>query len=78
MKYGFFELMNQSFDTLQEQISSFTIADYPPDILVRIPRNEAGTFDFYKTSELIELGSAKFKEKYLEYCLDLTKKTNVS
>ena len=38
------------------QISKLTLELNPPDILIEISRKSFGTFDFYRTEEIIETG----------------------
>jgi len=33
-----------------------SIEKYKPDLLINIPHNSAGTFEFYRAKELIEYG----------------------
>ena len=61
-KLGFFDLMNRSFDLMQDQLSTFILESYKPDIVVNISRKVCGTFEFYRSKELIELGSKAFQE----------------
>jgi NTE family protein len=44
------------------QISKLTLEMNPPDVLIEISRDSCGTFDFYKATELIELGKKVTKE----------------
>lgn len=66
-KIGYFDIMDSSFDIMQNQISKFSIEKYPPDILVSISKTVCGTFDFHLTQELIELGKKKFNQALVEY-----------
>ncbi len=50
------ELVNQSFEVMQDSLTQYKIAGYPPDILISIPRRACRFFEFYKASALIELG----------------------
>ena len=38
------------------QISQLTLELYPPDILVNISSEACESYDFYKASEMIEIG----------------------
>jgi len=38
------------------QISKLTLEISPPDILIEISRKAFGTFDFYRTEEIIKSG----------------------
>ena len=66
-KLGFFDLMNRSFDLMQDQLSTFILDSYKPDIVVNISRKVCGTFEFYRSKELIELGRKAFQESLENY-----------
>jgi len=53
---GFFDLLNKSFDMMQDRVAEFTLQQHKPDILVNISRQACGTFEFYKANEMIEYG----------------------
>lgn len=53
---GAFELMTQSMDLMQANLSRLRLAAYPPDLLIEIPRNVSTVYEFYRARELIELG----------------------
>ena len=61
-KVQLFDALNTSFDIMQEKLSDFNIKQYPPDVLVEIPRNICSTFDFNKSAELIEEGRVRIRE----------------
>ena len=53
---------NKSFETMQGTLARMKLAAYPPDIEIDIPRNICGTFEFDKSTQLIEYGYKKCKE----------------
>ncbi|MEQ8469619.1 MAG: patatin-like phospholipase family protein [Marinoscillum sp.] len=55
-KLGFFELLNESIDLMQDRLTSLLLEKHRPDILVNISREVCGTFEFYKAEELIRVG----------------------
>ncbi|VAW13291.1 UPF0028 protein YchK [hydrothermal vent metagenome] len=55
-KIGYFNLLNKSTSLMLHQISLMTLEKYKPDILINVPRDSFGTYDFYKSKEIIELG----------------------
>jgi NTE family protein len=67
LKIGYFDIMDSSFDMMQNQISKFSIEKYPPDILISISKTICGTFDFHLANELVEFGKEKFNESLKEY-----------
>ncbi|WP_296705114.1 patatin-like phospholipase family protein [Algoriphagus sp.] len=52
-------LMTRSFDLLQDRFCSLLIEKYPVDVNIRIARNQAGTLEFHRAAELIEIGRQK-------------------
>lgn len=50
------ELVNQSFEVMQNALTQYKIAGYPPDVLINVPRRAGRFFEFYNASELIRLG----------------------
>lgn len=55
-KLGFFDLLNESIDLMQDRLTSLLLEKHQPDILVNISRDVCGTFGFYKARELIRIG----------------------
>ena len=53
---GAFELLNQSMDLMQANLSRLRLAAYAPDLLIQLPRNASTAYEFYRARELIELG----------------------
>ena len=60
-KISFFDLMNTSYDFTQDRLTELTIAHYQPDLVVEIPRNACGTFDFHKSAQLITMGKKAYE-----------------
>lgn len=55
-KWGFFEVVQHSLDTMQSTISRLKLAVYSPDVIIEIPKNACGPFEFYRAEEMIALG----------------------
>lgn len=55
------ELLNYSFDLLQDKLSELVIEKHQADILLEISREQAGTLEFHRAEELIEVGKSKMK-----------------
>jgi NTE family protein len=53
---GTFDLLAQSMDLMQANLSRLRLAAYEPDLLIQLPRNMASPYEFYRARELIELG----------------------
>ena len=54
-----FNLMTRAFDLLQDRFCELLVAQYPVDIVVQVARNQAGTLEFHRAAELIEIGRQK-------------------
>ena len=54
--WGFFEVLQHSFETMQSTISRLKLAAYSPDVIIEIPKNACGPFEFYRAAEMIALG----------------------
>jgi len=59
---GAYEIADQAFDAMQSTIARQKLAAYPPDVIIEIPRNAYGTFDFDQAAQIIELGRTKARE----------------
>jgi NTE family protein len=59
---GALELLNQSMDLMQSNLSRLRLAAYAPDLLIQMPRNLSTAYEFYRARELIELGRARTRQ----------------
>ena len=59
---GALELLTQSMDLMQSNLSRLRLAAYEPDLLIQVPRDAAATYEFYRAGELIELGRQRASE----------------
>lgn len=66
-RIGFFNLTNKSINLMIDRISDLTLEMNPPDILIEIPVNAFGTFDFYKSDEIIAHGDAAAEKAIKNY-----------
>ncbi|GLQ88429.1 patatin-like phospholipase family protein [Dyella flagellata] len=55
------ELLGQSMDLMQANLSRLRLAAYQPDLLVQLARNVSSAYEFYRARELIELGRDKMR-----------------
>ena len=51
-----FDLVNHSFDLMQQTLSAHLVEKYHPDLLVQVSKTSATTFAFHQARELIDLG----------------------
>jgi NTE family protein len=53
---GLLDVTFTSMQTMQDTIARLRLSACPPDVLVQIPRDACGFFEFWRAEELIELG----------------------
>ena len=56
---GWMDTLTQSLDLMQQNLTGFRLAADRPDLVIEIPRNASAVYEFYRASELIELGRAR-------------------
>ena len=61
-KLGYLDLLNRTTSLMVQRISMLTLEKYQPDILIKISKNAFGTYEFYKSKEIIELGVSETKK----------------
>ena len=61
-KFTMFDILDKTFDTMQDALTRYRIGGYPPDIIVDISMHVCGTFDFHRAKEVIEAGRRAAKE----------------
>jgi NTE family protein len=55
-KLGSFEVMNRTIDIAQAALARHTLAAYPPDLLIEVPRTACRSLDFHRAAEVIAVG----------------------
>jgi len=70
---GYFSLLNETTSTMIHRLAQLSIEKYQPDIVVNIPADAAGTFDFFKADELIQLGEDATDKALNNYYLNQQK-----
>ncbi len=66
-KMGYINLLDKSTSIMLYKISQLTLEKYKPDILISFPHESFGTYDFYKSKEIIDLGRKVAKEAINNY-----------
>ncbi|HZN82892.1 MAG TPA: patatin-like phospholipase family protein, partial [Mycobacterium sp.] len=56
-KLGSFEVMNRTIDIAQAALARHTLAAYPPDLLIEVPRTACRSLEFHRAAEVIDIGS---------------------
>ena len=59
---GFYDLIMRSMDAMQTTISNFRLAGYQPEVVIHIPRDFCGFFEFYRARDLIDFGYKRAEE----------------
>ncbi len=57
-KLGSFEVMNRTIDIAQAALARHTLAAYPPDLLIEVPRSACRSLEFHRAEEVIDTGRA--------------------
>jgi NTE family protein len=55
-KLGSFEVMNRTIDIAQSALARHTLAAYPPDLLIEVPRTVCRSLEFHRAAEVIDIG----------------------
>ena len=55
-RLGSFEVMNRTIDIAQAALARHTLAAYPPDLLIEVPRTVCRSLDFHRAAEVIDVG----------------------
>ena len=53
-----FDVMNRTIDIAQAALARHTLATYPPDLLIEIPRSTCRSLEFHRAAEVIAVGRA--------------------
>lgn len=59
LSYSALELVTRSFDLLQDRYCQLLLENYPVDVQIKVSRKQAGTLEFHRAAELIEVGRIK-------------------
>jgi NTE family protein len=55
-KLGSFEVMNRTIEIAQAALARHTLAAYPPDLLIEVPRTVCRSLEFHRAAEVIDIG----------------------
>ena len=58
-----FDIMGKSIDIMQNAVLECKMAGYAPDLIIRIPNNACGFYEFNRAYEMIELGRIIAKDQ---------------
>jgi NTE family protein len=48
--------MNRTIDIAQAALARHTLAAYPPDVLIEVPRSACRSLEFHRAAEVIDVG----------------------
>ncbi len=65
------KIFRKTIDAMQHAITRYKMAGYQPDVVIEIPRNACGFYEFHKAYEMIEIGK-KMAAEALERLDDAT------
>jgi NTE family protein len=51
-----FDVINRSIENMQDLITRYRVAGYPPDLMIEVPVDSIGMLDFHRADSQIELG----------------------
>jgi NTE family protein len=57
-RLGSFEVMNRTIEIAQSALARHTLATYPPDLLIEVPRTTCRSLEFHRAAEVIAAGRA--------------------
>jgi NTE family protein len=63
---GMFDIVGRTIDIMQNAVMECKMAGYSPDIMIGIPNNACGFYEFNKAYEMIELGRIIAREHLAE------------
>ena len=69
------KIFRKTIDAMQHAITRYKMAGYQPDVVIEIPRNACGFYEFHKAYEMIEIGK-KIAKETLENLKYLTQNRN--
>jgi NTE family protein len=61
---GLLDIAFVSMQTMQDTISRLRLAAYTPDVMVDIPRDACGFYEFWRAEELIQLGRERTAQAF--------------
>lgn len=53
---GKIAILNRVIEVMGASLTQYKIAGYPPDLLIKIPRNSCEIYEFYRAQEMIDMG----------------------
>lgn len=60
---GRMDILLNSVEVMQASLAEYKIAGYPPDLIVRIPKDLCSFYDFHRAAESVEYGRLATRDK---------------
>ncbi len=64
---NYFTIVSKTIETMQNLITRYELAAHQPDILMEIPKNLCGFYEFHEAQKIIEYGRKVAKRKIAEF-----------
>ncbi len=64
---NYFTIVSKTIETMQNLITRYELAAHQPDIIINIPKNLSGFYEFHKAAKIIDFGRKTAKRELLEY-----------
>lgn len=55
-RLGYFNLIDKTISLMTDHMAQMSLKYFAPDVLIEVSRDSCGTFDFFKASEMMEMG----------------------
>jgi NTE family protein len=63
---GLIDVAFTSMQTMQDTIARLRLSAYSPDVMIEVPRNACGFFEFWRAEELIALGRERAAQAFAQ------------
>jgi NTE family protein len=61
-RMNYFNLIDKTISLMTDRMAQMSLKLHSPDVLIEVSRDSCGTFDFYRASEMIDMGKEAAKE----------------
>ena len=66
-RFNYLGIVNKSVELMQEKITDYSLIQYKPDIIINVPRDVCGMYEFYRAKEVIKAGKRACNEALDRY-----------
>ena len=68
-RFNYLGIVNKSVELMQEKITDYSLIQYKPDIIINVPRDVCGMYEFYRAKEVIKAGKRACNEALDRYVM---------